>query len=440
MISHPGEGVAADRFQAVLENIPGLVVYLDLMQPDNPSESLPLYISPQIENLLGYELAAWLNEDELWLDVLHPDDRDRCAAADAEARANLTELYAEYRMIHKDGHVVWVSEHAAVGRDEATGLLYWQGVMVDISERKNAENALAASERQYRSVFDAATIGLLTLELDGRVRDANPAAEHALGHRPGTFAGAMLWDDLMPPSVAAVVDGRSDRCELEQRLRRRDGTLRWFRLVLVLVRDDAGEAHHLTVMLEDIDARKRTEAELIHRSNHDTLTTLPTRAYFLERLREACERALLTDAGVGVVFIDLDNFKDVNDSAGHHAGDELLAAVAVRLGAAVRPNDVVARFGGDEFVVLAADIADGRDAVQLAWRLASGLRAPFTIGGTDLSVSASFGVCYSRDREDAPEDPVRKADAAMYAAKQRGRNRVAVFGDATGIDAIASGS
>jgi diguanylate cyclase (GGDEF)-like protein/PAS domain S-box-containing protein len=440
MISHPGEGVAADRFQAVLENIPGLVVYLDLVQPDNPSESLPLYISPQIENLLGYELAAWLNEDELWLDVLHPDDRDRCAAADAEARANLTELYAEYRMIHKDGHVVWVSEHAAVGRDEATGLLYWQGVMVDISERKNAENALAASERQYRSVFDAATIGLLTLELDGRVRDANPAAEHALGHRPGTFAGAMLWDDLMPPSVAAVGDGRSDRCELEQPLRRRDGTLRWFRLVLVLVRDDAGEAHHLTVMLEDIDARKRTEAELIHRSNHDTLTTLPTRAYFLERLREACERALLTDAGVGVVFIDLDNFKDVNDSAGHHAGDELLAAVAVRLGAAVRPNDVVARFGGDEFVVLAADIADGRDAVQLAWRLASGLRAPFTIGGTDLSVSASFGVCYSRDREDAPEDPVRKADAAMYAAKQRGRNRVAVFGDATGIDAIASGS
>jgi len=440
MTSHSGKGVAADRFQAVLESIPGLVVYLDLVQPDNPNESLPLYISPQIETLLGYDLAAWLNEDELWLDVLHPDDRDRCAAADAEARANLSELYAEYRMIHKDGHVVWVSEHAAVGRDEATGLLYWQGVMVDISERKNAENALTASERQYRSVFDAATIGLLTLELDGRVRDANPAAEHALGHRPGMLAGATLWDDLMPASAAAVVAGRSDRCELEQPLRRRDGTLRWFRLVLVLVRDDAGDAHHLTVMLEDIDARKRTEAELIHRSNHDTLTSLPTRAYFLERLRDARERSALAGTGLGVIFIDLDNFKQVNDTAGHHAGDELLSAIAARLGAAVRPNDVVARFGGDEFVVLADNIVDTRDAVQLAWRLTSALRPAFTIGGNELSVSASFGVCYSRDRDESPEDVVRKADAAMYTAKQRGRNRVAVFGDAAGIDAVASGS
>ena len=106
----------------------------------------------------------------------------------------------------------------------------------------------------------------------------------------------------------------------------------------------------------------------------------------------------------------------------------------------MRPNDVVARFGGDEFVVLADNIADPRDAVQLAWRLASALRAPFTISGAELAVSASFGVCYSRDRDEGPEDLVRKADAAMYTAKQRGRNRVAVFGETADAAVGASGS
>jgi diguanylate cyclase (GGDEF)-like protein/PAS domain S-box-containing protein len=432
-MSQPGDGGApkADesRFQSLLEHIPGMVVYLDLVQPDDPSESLPLYIGPQIEELLGYEHAAWLTEDELWLDVLHPDDRDRCAEADAHARATLSELYAEYRMIHKDGHVVWVSEHASVVEDEATGKLYWQGVMVDITARKHAELGLAASERQYRSVFDAATIGLLTLELDGRVREANYAAERALGYPPGALATTALWDEL-PTSAAAVAEGRNDRCELEQPLRRRDATLRWFRLVLVLVRDDAGQPDHLTMMLEDIDARKRTEAELIHRSNHDALTALPRREYFVEQLADALERASLTNTGVGVVFVDLDNFKHVNDSSGHHAGDQLLTAIAARLSAAVRPADVVARFGGDEFVVLANGISDERDATQLAWRLASALRSPFSVGASELAVSASFGVYYSRDRDEGAEDILRKADAAMYTAKQRGRNRVAVFGDA----------
>src|ERR1700739_2467104 len=115
------ETVADRRFQSGLESIPGIVVYLALVQPDDPGESIPLYISPQIEALLGYEHGAWMTEDELWLDVLHPDDRDRMTELDATARANLTSFYAEYRMIARDGRIVWVSEHAAVGRDESTG-------------------------------------------------------------------------------------------------------------------------------------------------------------------------------------------------------------------------------------------------------------------------------------------------------------------------------
>jgi diguanylate cyclase (GGDEF)-like protein/PAS domain S-box-containing protein len=309
--------------------------------------------------------------------------------------------------------------------------------MVDITDRKRAEEALAASERQYRSVFDAATMGLMTLDLDGCVRDANAPVDRALAYPPGGLSGMHLWEDGLPASVAALADGHSDRCEIEQPLRRKDGSLRWCRLVMVLVRDGFAAPDHLTAMLEDIDARKRTEAELVHRSNHDPLTSLPTRSHFLERLAEARARAATAGVGVGVVFVDIDNFKQVNDTAGHHTGDALLVAVAARLGAAVRPGDLVARFGGDEFLVLADAILDARDAAQLAWRLAGALRTPFTVGNVTVSVSASFGVCFSNDQGEADEDVVRKADAAMYSAKQRGSNRVAVFGDRASAGVVA---
>ena len=422
------------RFQNLVENIPGIVVYLDLVQPDNPGESLPVYISPQVEDLLGYPRAAWLNEDELWLDVLHPDDRERCAAADAAARDALSTLFAEYRMVARDGRIVWVSEMAAVVEDEESGNHFWQGVMLDITDRKRAEDLLAASERQYRSVFDAATIGLMTLDLSGRVLDANEVVENVLGYQPGALVGLSLFGDLDSsdgplPEFAAVAAGTSDRCELEHRLRTADGRELWCRTVMALVRNANGGADHMTAMLENIDERKQVEADLVRRTTHDPLTALPNREHFLQALTEA-RTASPPGRGVGVVFIDLDNFKHVNDTHGHDAGDELLVAVAGRLRAAIRPTDLVARFGGDEFLVLADHLDEERDIAQLAWRLAVSLHAPFSVAGQPISVTASFGAAFSQTLDEPDEDLVRKADAAMYSAKHRGRNRVALFGDA----------
>jgi diguanylate cyclase (GGDEF)-like protein/PAS domain S-box-containing protein len=337
-------------------------------------------------------------------------------------------------MVARDGRVVWVSEKAAVVKDELSGTLYWQGVMVDITDRKRAEEALAASERQYRSVFDAATIGLMTVDLAGRVLEANAVVEQVLAHPPGSLIGASFTIDLQAGEetqqhIEALAVGSEERFELEHRIRAHDGSRIWCRTVMTLVRDGAGRPEHLTAMVENIDGRKRAEAELVHRTIHDELTRLPNRQHFLERLAEARAGATAPNLDVGVVFVDLDNFKLVNDSLGHEAGNDLLAAVAARLRAAVRPTDVVARFGGDEFLVLADRLNDPRDATQLAWRLANSLRAPFSIAGTEVSVTASFGVATSRDPRDADEDLVRKADAAMYTAKQRGSNRVAVFGE-----------
>ena len=431
-----GRSDATRQFERLVENIPGLVVYMDLVQPDNPGSSIPLYISPQIEQLLGYPYEAWLTEDELWLDVLHPDDRERMVAADADARRTLSSLFAEYRMVHRDGHIVWVSEKASVVKDEIGDALYWQGVMVDITDRKEVESALATSERQFRSIFDAAAIGVMTISLDGRILEANPTLEQICEYPPGALQGKLLFDYLEATDRSSVerfselAAGVSDRCQLEHLFRRNDRSLMWCRTVMALVRDDEGRPVHVTAMLEDISDRKLVEADLVHRTLHDPLTELPNRQYFLDRLRQTRARRFSSGDGVAVVFMDLDGFKEVNDSRGHQAGDELLLAVARRLREAVRPSDTVARFGGDEFVVLAGEVESPTDATQLAWRLTNTLRNPFSIGGETVAVTASIGVAYSANPEDAAEDIIRKADATMYLAKRRGRSRVEVYGEA----------
>ena len=430
-------------FQRLVENIPGVVAYMDVVQPDDPGCSIPVYISPQIESMLGYPHAAWLTDDELWLDVLHPDDAERMVAADARARETLSSLFAEYRMIAKDGHIVWVSEKAAVFEDEATGTVYWQGVMLDITDRKSTEEALAASERQFRSIFDAAAMGVMTLGLDGRILEANPTLEQVCDYPSGALHGQALAEYLDAADLAALdmfeelLAGDGDRCELEHRFRKNDGSLMWCRTVMALVRDGSGRPEHVVAMLEDITDRKEVEADLVHRTLHDPLTELPNRRLFLDRVQKQRTERFLVGAGVAVVFVDMDGFKEVNDSLGHHAGDELLVAVARRLAGAVRPCDAVARFGGDEFVVLAGDVESATDAAKLAWRLANCLRAPFSVAGATVGVTASMGVAYSADPEEPAEDIVRKADAAMYLAKQRGSNRVAVFGEAESAGAAA---
>ena len=198
---------------------------------------------------------------------------------------------------------------------------------------------------------------------------------------------------------------------------------------MTLVRHADNAPAHVIVMLEDIGERKRLEADLVRRALHDGLTGLPNRQLFLDRLRIAVvRRERPADAiGTAVFFLDLDGFKAVNDSLGHEAGDELLVAVADRLRAAVRPGDTVARFAGDEFVVLADDVVSLDHSLELARRLRSSLDAPFTIAGERVDVTVSIGLTVSFDDDAQAEEVLRRADAAMYRAKRHGRNRVEIL-------------
>jgi diguanylate cyclase (GGDEF)-like protein len=176
--------------------------------------------------------------------------------------------------------------------------------------------------------------------------------------------------------------------------------------------------------------RRRAEAHLSHQATHDPLTELPNRTLFVDRVEQAVARAERSERPVAVLFLDLDRFKVVNDSLGHRAGDELLVAAAQRLRAVVRPADTVARFGGDEFVVLCEDVDEARVAVDVARRVVAALEEPFVLGGREVFVSASVGICMATDSRSTPDDLLRNADTAMFRAKGRGGARVAMFDDA----------
>jgi diguanylate cyclase (GGDEF)-like protein len=195
--------------------------------------------------------------------------------------------------------------------------------------------------------------------------------------------------------------------------------------------DDRGNVVGMIGVSTDISERRALEVELERRASHDPLTELPNRPAFVDRLGQALRRTRRRKNSrrkVGVLFMDLDGFKTINDSLGHEAGNQLLVAVAERLKNRLRPEDVLARFGGDEFAVLFEDVADASDAIRVAQRIAEGLREPFTLDDHQVSVSTSVGIALgSVHTNDDPEGMLRDADTAMYRAKEQGPGRYAVF-------------
>ncbi len=284
------------------------------------------------------------------------------------------------------------------------------------------------AEQQFATAFAEASIGMaLVDERDGIVQ-ANRSLAVLLGAEPSDLEGRHLADlaDLLDRDVLrsalAGLDHDAPTTRLEVRLRRLDGGLRWGNVSASLLASRPGEARRLVVQIENVTERRRSQAMLTHAAAHDALTDLPNRTLLLSRL----DAALAEDEHVGVLFLDLDRFKVVNDGLGHAAGDLLLVQVAIRLREAMRHEDLVARIGGDEFVVLVrhASIALCQ---AIADRVLTALSDPVHLAvGGDLAVGASVGIALGR-LGDTAETVLRDADTAMYAAKARGGGRHHVF-------------
>lgn len=297
--------------------------------------------------------------------------------------------------------------------------------------RLRRERTLLANDARFRSLVEQSADMIFVVDTTWTVTFVSPSVREALGYRMGHLVGSPMLDLVHPDEVAdagsrlreCLEDSRPMRGQW--RLRRSDQTYIDTETVCTnLVRDEHIGGVVLTA--RDVSERSALEAQLTHRAFHDPLTGLANRALFEDRVQHALARRRADVGHLGVVFIDLDYFKAVNDELGHAAGDELLRAAAQRLVGSLRAFDTAARLGGDEFAVLIDDVQRHEEVVQVAERLARSFRDPFGVDGREMTTSASVGVALAAPGQGAAE-LLRNADLAMYLAKKRGRAQAVLF-------------
>jgi diguanylate cyclase (GGDEF)-like protein/PAS domain S-box-containing protein len=313
----------------------------------------------------------------------------------------------------------WAGIHALfIGALGIVNVIHWR-------LNEDARAATEHSEERFRSAFERAPTGMALVGLDGVVQRANAALRARVGD---DVAGVPLTDLVLAQDLAGRPFPEAGT-ELELRYRDGRGWGLWHHSPLL---GPDGESDAWISHCIDVSARKEAEGELSWQAQHDALTGLPNREYFLDRLDGALARR---GGHVAVLFVDLDDFKVVNDSLGHGAGDRLLGAVAERLSRVLRPEDVIARFGGDEFTILLPGVAGEDHAIAVADRVAEALRRPIVLDGEHRYVSASVGLSFSAPGADA-QALLRDADAAMYRAKELGKGRCEVFDESMRRDAL----
>ncbi len=304
-------------------------------------------------------------------------------------------------------------------------------------ERMHAEKALLESQERYALAVNAANDGIWDWDLANGTAYFSPRWKSMLGYGDDELGCRIEeWFSRVEPEDAVALHkaldahlaGEEPHFENEHRIRCKDASARWVLARGLAVRDSSGAPYRMAGSLSDISARKRAEEQLLHDALYDALTQLPNRALFLDHLGLAMDQARRRkDSMFAVLFIDLDRFKNINDSLGHSVGDDLLVELARRLTHFLRPGDTVARLGGDEFAVLLNDVHGAGDATRVAERIQDLIREKMVIGGREVFTGGSIGVAFSSTAYKHPEEILRDADTAMYRAKAAGRGCYQVF-------------
>lgn len=409
----------------------------DIVWSINPYTLEYIYINPAIEKVYGYSVAEFTQNIDLWLNLIHPKDRQQADLASEKLRNNGINKDIEYRIIRADGEIRWVRDRARMIYNSEGEAIRMDGIAVDITERKSYEAELKKSEEQFRRTFELAPIGMAITDLNGKYEKVNKALCNALNYSKQELLEQTLTDlDLTHPADLSVdlalnkrlLKGEISHFQREKRYLAKDGRVVNVLLQVVLVENSKGKPLHVVRQIVDITQRKKMEERLLHTASHDILTGLPNRMLFLDRLQQLLRKKRENPQFLfAVLFLDLDRFKMVNDSMGHTVGDKLLIAIARKLLTCVRIEDTVARFGGDEFTIILSEISSKEEINVIAERIHQGLKNPFLIEGSEIFTSASIGIAIADNHYEKPEEMLRDADLTMYHAKETGRSRHEIF-------------
>ncbi len=396
--------------------------------------------SRDVELTAGHVPASFGGTLQSFLDNVHPDDREHVRRTLLLAAEEARRFELEYRLVLPDGQTRWrtaVGDVLTAEGGKATRII---GVGQDITERKEAEERLRQAEGRYRTLVEQLPLASYVEELDAESAVyISPQIADLVGYTadewvgdPNFFASVLDPEDrdrVLAGFAAMHESGESFECEY--RLLARDGRVVWIHDAAVVVRDPAGRPLYAQGYMIDISERKRNEEalqrsqeqlraqmhQIEHQALHDGLTDLPNRTLFQDRADQALLRADREGSGFAVMLIDLDRFKEVNDTLGHHSGDLLLREIAGRLRRALRESDTVARLGGDEFGVVAPGLSDSSTARLLADKLRTELAVPVVVGGLTIEVEASVGIAIYPDHGEDVETLIRHADVSMYVSK-----------------------
>ncbi len=422
------------RYQDLYDHAPDMYVSV------SAEDASILQCNQTLVDTLGYD-----SKDDIIgrpvFDMYQQECMDQVRAA-FQAFRTTGEIHDEELLLRRaDGGTLHVSLNVTAVRDKQGRILHSRSAWRDITERKKAQAALLAAEERSRLLLESVGDGIIGVDLQGECTFVNPAALQLLGYRADELLGQRIhpvihakfpdgsdYPATQCPTYHSIRDGVSIQRDNEV-LWRKDGSPVRVEYNSVPLRHDQ-KIKGSVIIFHDVTARHLAEQKIRHLAFHDPLTGLSNRALFTQHLKQALAGLGRSSQGIALHMLDLDHFKDVNDSLGHPIGDALLKAVAQRIKRVIRGNDTFARFGGDEFALLQTRVQSYSDASVTAAKILKELGREFVLEGNSIHTNASIGIVLPDEEKTTPEELIRKADVALYKAKESGRGTFAFFEDA----------